>query len=183
MQIHSNIPDLVSYNIVLRGLLTNKEYSLAWKMFNRMRGWFSATNKVVLKDVKKLLQMTVELHIGPTPYTCCLMVQALATAGEIDLALMHLNNMVNMGASPRMLTFNFVIRILCREGSVYDALSVLVTMIKLGALPGVFLFEIILNEFSKQGKILDALALYGTAIKLRINPNWILRDELKCRMD
>jgi pentatricopeptide repeat protein len=201
MQAHGNIPDLISYNIFLRGLLTNKEYYLAWKMFNRMReaGFqlgmlstnavlrglcrLSMTNKVVLKDVKKLFQMTVELHIDPTPYTYCLMVQALATAGEVDLALVHLNNMVNMGASPRMLTFNIVIRILCQEGRVYDALSVLVTMIKLGTLPGVFSFELILNEFSKQGKILDALALYGTTIKLCIDPNWRLRDELKCRKD
>ncbi|KAF3331844.1 pentatricopeptide repeat-containing protein [Carex littledalei] len=194
-------PDGICYNIVLRGHLVNREYSLAWEMFKRtreagfplgmrstnavLRGLcrLSLTNKEILKDVKELFEIIVELQFGPTPYTYCLMIQALASAGEIDSALVHLNNMVNTGACPRMLTCNMVIRLLCREGKVYDAQSVLVTMIKLGKLPGTFSFEIILNESSSQGKFSDALALYGVALKLGIDPKWRFKYQLSCRND
>nr|CAD1841848.1 unnamed protein product [Ananas comosus var. bracteatus] len=150
-------PDLISYSIVLQGLLRVGEISSAWKTFKKMnevgfeadkramntllRGLCkqSMTNNEVLKDAKELFKKIQEVSYGPSPYTYCLMIQALAKGGEIDEAVAHLHEMMKEG----------------------------------------FSFSIVLNEFCRQGKMLDAYSVYAAAIKRGVIPYWKRKDERK----
>ncbi|XP_020108840.1 pentatricopeptide repeat-containing protein At5g41170, mitochondrial-like [Ananas comosus] len=190
-------PDLISYSIVLQGLLRVGEISSAWKTFKKMnevgfeadkramntllRGLCkqSMTNNEVLKDAKELFKKIQEVSYGPSPYTYCLMIQALAKGGEIDEAVAHLHEMMKEGYSPRIMTYNVVLRVLCDEGRVYEALDLLLDMITRDVIPSRFSFSIVLNEFCRQGQMLDAYSVYAAAIKRGVIPYWKRKDERK----
>nr|CAD1833089.1 unnamed protein product [Ananas comosus var. bracteatus] len=180
-----------------QGPIESGEISSAWKTFKKMnevgfeadkramntllRGLCkqSITNDEVLKDAKELFKKIQEVSYGPSPYTYCLMIQALAKGGEIDEAVAHLHEMIKEGYSPRIMTYNVVLRVLCDEGRAYEALDLLLDMITRDVIPSRFSFSIVLNEFCRQGKMLDAYSVYAAAIKRGVIPYWKRKDERK----
>ncbi|KAG1338954.1 pentatricopeptide repeat-containing protein, mitochondrial-like [Cocos nucifera] len=190
MQHGDCLPDYISYSTILQGLLRWGEVSEAWKTYKKMkeagfqvdvrvmntllRGLCrqSTINSELLKDAKELFGKVTEMDFGPSPYTYCLMVQALAIGGEMDEALDLLHEMVRAGYSPRMMTYNVILRTLCEEGRVNDALGILVLMIKREKIPSRFSFRVLLNELNRQGRLLDAFGVYAAAIKRDVISNW-----------
>lgn len=190
MQLRGCLPDNISYSTILRGLLKWGEFSAAWKTYKKMKeAGFQVDVRVMntllrglcrqstiniehLKVAKELFEKVTEMDFGPSPYTYCLMVQALAMGGEMDEALALLHETVREGYSPRMMTYNVILRILCEEGRLNDALGILVLMIKREKIPSRFSFHVLLNELSRQGRLLDAFGVYAAAIKRNVSSNW-----------
>ncbi|KAJ6845523.1 putative pentatricopeptide repeat-containing protein, mitochondrial [Iris pallida] len=185
-------PDFISYSILLRGFLMWGETVAALEIYKKMRvrGFRSeerAMNTLLrglcrqsmalmdgseaLKEGKELFERMISEGYKTSPYTYCLLVEALAKGDEIDDALAHLCKMAGGGYSPRMITCNAVFRILCKQGRVDDALHVLILMIERDSIPSSFSIILLLEEFTQQGRQLEALGVYGAAVKRGILPS------------
>ncbi|XP_074568450.1 uncharacterized protein LOC141824991 [Curcuma longa] len=183
-------PDFISYTIILQGMLRQGEFSAAWRIYKKMRdAGFVVDERCmntllrgicrqpviddkVLKDATELFESIKEVGHDLSPYTYCLMVQALARGGEVDKALFHLHEIVRNGYSPRMMTFNVILRILCEQGRCDDAISVLVLMIDGDRIPSKFSFGITLSALCGLGRVLEAFGVYAAAVKRNVVPHW-----------
>ena len=133
----------------------------------------------LLKESQELFASIVGKGNTASPYTFCLIVQALANGGEIDKAVAYLHQMVRNGYSPRMITCNVVLRVLCEEGRINGAFHVLVFMIKRDTTPSRFSFTASINEFIRQRRLLEALGVNGAAVKLGVAPHRTPRSDCK----
>ncbi|KAG6531067.1 pentatricopeptide repeat-containing protein At1g62680, mitochondrial-like [Zingiber officinale] len=183
-------PDFISYTIILQGMLRQGEVSAAWRIYKEMRdAGFVVDERCmntllrgicrqpviddkVLKDANELFELIKEVGHDLSPYTYCLMVQALARGGEVDKALFHLHEIARNGYSPRMMTFNVILRILCEQGRCDDAISVLVLMIDRDRIPSKFSFSILLSALCGLGRVLEAFGVYAAAVKRSVVPHW-----------
>ncbi|XP_039135814.1 pentatricopeptide repeat-containing protein At5g41170, mitochondrial-like [Dioscorea cayenensis subsp. rotundata] len=190
-------PDFISYNILLQGLLRFGLISVSFQTYMKMHNaGFQASERVMntllrglcrkstrndepLKEAKELFEQIMELGYPLSPYTYCLMVQALAEKGEVSQAFNHLLEMIGKGYSPRMLTYNVVLRVLCRDGRVDDAMYVFILMLEKDTIPGKFSFSVLIGELERQGRLLDAYGVYAAAVKWGVVPKRIPGKQLK----
>ncbi|KAG0453407.1 hypothetical protein HPP92_024711 [Vanilla planifolia] len=145
--------NVMCYTTLLRGLLECGEINAAFDTFKKMRVAsfqvddrslntlissfcrLPSTNVELLKEVKELFRDVSFDGVGPSPYTCCLMVQALAKGGETDIALAYLQEMVKHGYIPRIMTYNVILQKLCGTGRSLEAAGVFAVAIKRGVAP------------------------------------------------
>ncbi|CAJ1811778.1 unnamed protein product [Sphenostylis stenocarpa] len=189
MNEHKCVPDYVSYNTVLHGLLKWNEVLAALGVYRKMVGLEleadvrmmgtlvrrlckrSRKKNSLLQDADELFEKMKERVSVVDQRTLEVMVQALCVGKRFDQALASLNDMVTLGYSPAVITFDKVIQGLCAGGRVDDAVSTLVLLHASGGIPSRFSYDVLIKELNKEGRQFCACNLFGAALKLGVVPN------------
>ncbi|KAL5974795.1 hypothetical protein ACLOJK_031466 [Asimina triloba] len=177
-------PDSITYSTLLHGLVKwNKTYSAldvyktmsqaGFKPDERVMGTLlrrlcrkSLTDGKLLRDAEELFWQIREMGSGPTPQTCCSMIQALAVREKMDEALSILHHMTKTGNPPSAITYTIVIQALCNHGRADDAWLVLVLLInRRGPFPSRTAYNLLLDELDRQGRLSDSRKVYALALK------------------
>lgn len=182
------MPDYISYSTLLHGLLKWGKIRAAFRIYKEMvesgfevdermmntllRGLCrrSRMEKEMLKDAYEVFERMKSGVYAIYPCAYDLVIEAFCIGKAIDRALASLREMVRIGHSPGMITFNNVIGVLCVEGKLKEALSVLVLVYEDSNIAGAFPFDVLINEFNRQGMSLGACNVYGAALKRGVVP-------------
>lgn len=183
------IPDYITYSTLLHGLLKWGKTRNALRIYNEMveigfevderltnalvkglcrRSW---KEKDLLEDACELFEKMQNGVSDIEASTYGLMIKSLCMGKKIDGAMVNLKQMITVGYSPWMITFNKVIQTLCAEGKMIDALLVLGVMYECDRVASRLSYNLLIHKLNRQGSILEACSVYGAALKRGLIPN------------
>lgn len=142
-------------------------------MNNLVRGLCrrSRKEKDLLEDAHEVFEKMQNEVLGIDASTYGLMIQTLCMEKKMDAAVVCLQEMIGMGYSPWIITFNNVIKTLCVEGKVTEALLVLSIMYEGGRGTNGISYNPLIHGLNRRGSLLGACSVYGAALKRGVIPN------------
>ncbi|XP_004305082.1 PREDICTED: pentatricopeptide repeat-containing protein At5g41170, mitochondrial-like [Fragaria vesca subsp. vesca] len=183
------IPDYITYSTLIHGLLKWGKTRNALRIYKEMvevgfevderltndlvRGLCrrSTKEKDLLEDACELFEKLQNGVSDIDASTYGLMIQSLCMGKKIDDAMINLKQMLTVGYSPRMITFNNVIQSLCAEEKMIDALLVLGTAYKFDRVASRVSYNLLIQKLNQHGSMLEACTVYGAALKRGLIPN------------
>ncbi|XP_062006240.1 pentatricopeptide repeat-containing protein At5g41170, mitochondrial-like [Rosa rugosa] len=183
------IPDYITYSTLLHGLLKWGKTRNALRIYKEMveigfevderlmnalvRGLCrrSSKEKDLLEDACELFEKLQNGVSDIEASTYGLMIQSLCMEKKIDDAMINLKQMMAVGYSPWMITFNKVIQTLCSEDKMIDALLVLGTAYECDRVASRATYSLLIQKLNQHGNMLEACSVYGAALKRGLIPN------------
>ncbi|CAB4284947.1 unnamed protein product [Prunus armeniaca] len=182
-------PDCITYSTLLHGLLKWGKTRNALRVYKEMvengvevdgrlmnnlvRGLCrrSRKEKDLLEDAHEVFEKMQNEVLGIDASTYGLMIQTLCMEKKMDAAVVCLQEMIGMGYSPWIITFNNVIKTLCVEGKVTEALLVLSIMYEGGRGTNGISYNPLIHGLNRRGSFLGGCSVYGAAVKRGVIPN------------
>eukprot|EP01027_Heterolobosea_sp_BB2_P010020 GEZU01014755.1.p1 GENE.GEZU01014755.1~~GEZU01014755.1.p1 ORF type:complete len:528 (+),score=209.72 GEZU01014755.1:179-1585(+) len=132
-------PDAVTYTIILKGWLEQKNFEKAVE---------------VLREMKEQPDPSAK----PTVVTYNSLISALCKADHLHLALRLADDMLKNGIKFDVATFNTLIDAYCRRGMIDSAIKLFEKMLKVGITPDLVTFNALINGLCKAGDVDKAIA-------------------------
>ncbi|KAF3454003.1 hypothetical protein FNV43_RR04446 [Rhamnella rubrinervis] len=118
------------------------------------------------------------LNLAVVAFSVC--INALTMGGKIEIALICLDRMLNLGCRPSLFTYNSLIKCLCQEGLFEDAKSLIDFMKSQGIVPDHATYLIMINEYCKRGclsrkkRILEAEDNFKKMLEAGVDPDEVV---------
>ncbi|XP_078174513.1 uncharacterized protein LOC144568144 isoform X2 [Carex rostrata] len=162
------IPNVISYNILIKGLCSKGNTGLVLQLFFKMAkhgGEYepcAITYSTVIDELCKvgelakafcLYKQMYSAGVLPDTVTYSSLINGLCKKGETEKANKVLRSMVSKGLKPNVVTYNSLIDGLCKNGEINEAKELLCRMISKGLEPNVVTYNTLIDGLCKKGKI------------------------------
>lgn len=163
-------PNVVSYNIVIKGWLAMKEVDNAYQVldemlnrrvnpstvtYNMMIGFLSKNGS--LEKAKALKEkMCRNGGVRPNAITYALLMEGMCREGKYGDAKKILFDMDYWGCKPKLANYGVLMSDRCRNGSYEEAKELVVEMKKRKYKPDVVTYNILVNHLCKEGRMDEA---------------------------
>ncbi|KAF3454277.1 hypothetical protein FNV43_RR04724 [Rhamnella rubrinervis] len=116
------------------------------------------------------------LNLAVVAFSVC--INALTMGGKIEIALICLDRMLNLGCRPSLFTYNSLIKCLCQEGLFEDAKSLIDFMKSQGIVPDHATYLIMINEYCKRGDLELAFGIMDNMDDWGMKPGVAIYDSV-----
>lgn len=159
----SVVPDIVSFNTLMKGLCKEKRVKEALDLKGRME----------------------EANVAPNQISYTILIDGLCVGGEVDNAMELVREMKLKGLNMDVVLYSTLINGVCNIGDVDKGKDLFDEMVAEGVSPNAFTYTCLMNGFCKQGKMKETKGIFETMIQSGIRPdvatftgliNWLCQD-------
>ncbi|KAF5178746.1 Pentatricopeptide repeat-containing protein mitochondrial-like [Thalictrum thalictroides] len=129
------VPNVKSYNLLIRGFCVNGDLSIAYSLFNKM------FKREILPDVE----------------TYRILMQGLCRKSQVNKAFDLLEDMLNKGYVPDTLSYTTLLNSLCRKKKLREAYKLLCRMKVKGCNPDIVHYNTVILGFCREHRAPDAV--------------------------
>ncbi|KAL5727930.1 hypothetical protein ACHQM5_001069 [Ranunculus cassubicifolius] len=168
------VPNVGTYNILMRAFCLNGELSIAYSLFNKM------FEREILPDVESYR----------------ILMQGLCRKSQVNKAVDLLEDMLNKGYVPDTLSYTTLLNSLCRKKKLREAYKLLCRMKVKGCNPDIVHYNTVILGFVREGRASDAVKVIEDMPENGCIPNLVsyrtlvnglcsegMLDEAKCFLD
>lgn len=131
---HGVLPNIQSYNILMRAFCLNGDISIAYSLFNKM----------------------FKRDVSPDVESYRILMQGLCRKSQVNGAVDLLEDMLNKGFVPDTLSYTTLLNSLCRKKQLREAYKLLCRMKVKGCNPDIVHYNTVILGFCREGRALDA---------------------------
>uniref|UniRef100_A0ACD6A4H3 Uncharacterized protein n=1 Tax=Avena sativa TaxID=4498 RepID=A0ACD6A4H3_AVESA len=177
-------PDLVSCNILLKGLVGVGDLDAALKVLDEMPGWGIVPDVVTyttvlsaygakgdLKGAQKLFDDIIASGRRPDVTMYTVLIDGYCRAGNIQDAARVMDEMEASGMQPNEVTYSVVIEACCKEGKSAEARSLMREMLGAGYTPDMPLAAKVVDVMCQDGKAEEAYQMWRWMAKKNVPPD------------
>ncbi|KAL7592335.1 pentatricopeptide repeat-containing protein At5g16420, mitochondrial [Lactuca sativa] len=139
-----------SLNTLLNVLIQNRKYELVHALFKNSQKKFNIT---------------------PNVFTCNILLKAFCKKGDIEGALMVLDEMPAMGMVPNVVSYTTVMGAYVSQGDMVGAKKMFDQILDRGWIPDATTYTILMDGFCKQGRLVDAVRVMDEMEDNKVEPN------------
>ncbi|XP_063940582.1 pentatricopeptide repeat-containing protein At1g63130, mitochondrial-like [Daucus carota subsp. sativus] len=189
---HGFVPDVVTYNTLIRGLISQDMLQEAQLLFQNLIRFQLIQPDVVTYNIiidgickrgnpsvaVKLFKIMEKKGCKPDTVTYTTLIDCLCKHGLVDQALGLLHQMTRKGVSPVVMTYNSLVQGLCDNNRWHDVKQLLEEMDVRNISRDVFTYSILVDAYCKEGMIEDAEDVIELMIQRGVYPNLVTYNSL-----